>query len=322
MKSANILLSLLLCVSAASPTAVLAQAYPSRPVHVVVPYPPGGSSDVIARILNAKLSDAFKQSFIVDNRAGAATLLGTAYVAKAQADGYTLLLADVPFTVNPAVVPAAQYNPLKDFTPIALVGTSVQALYANPSRINSLADLIAKAKAKPGEVSISTTGNGSTSDLMTELFQGAANVKLLKVPYKGSAPALTDAAAGHVDGSFSSLASAAPLVSSGKLKVIAVAAQQRLPAFPDTPTFVEAGVPIVSVRHWWGILGPAGLPQNVVQRLQVEIAKAVALPDVREQLRMLSVDTKTAGVENFQQLLEDDVQRWTRVVKDNNIKAD
>jgi tripartite-type tricarboxylate transporter receptor subunit TctC len=322
MKPANILVSLLLCASAVSPTSVLAQAYPSRPVHVVVPYPPGGSSDVIARILNAKLGEALKQSFIVDNRAGAATLLGTTYVAKAQADGYTLLLADVPFTVNPAVLPAAQYNPLKDFTPIAIVGTSVQALYANPSKIKSLADLLARAKAKPGEVSISTTGNGSTSDLMTELFQGAANVKLLKVPYKGSAPALSDAAAGHVDGSFSSLASAAPLVNAGKLKVIAVAAQQRLPAFPDTPTFIEAGIPIASVRHWWGILGPAGLPQDVVQRLQVEIAKAIALQDVREQLRTLSVDTKAASTENFQQLLEEDVQRWTRVVKDNNIKAD
>ena len=306
----------------AGPISVLAQTYPSRSVQVVVPYPPGGSSDVIARIVNAKLSDAFKQTFLVDNRAGAGTLLGTTYVAKAPADGYTLLLADVPFTVNPLVVNTARYHPLKDFTPIALIGTSAQALYANAARIKSLSELLAAAKAKPGEISIATSGNGTTTDLMTELFQNAAKVKLLKVPYKGSAPALNDTAAGHVDGSFSTLASAAPLVNAGKIKVLAVAAQKRLPGFPDVPTFIESGMPELDVRHWWGILGPAGMPVEVVQRLQTEIVTVLTIPEVREQLKGLSVEIRPGSSAEFQQLLVDDYQRWTRVVKDNNIKAD
>lgn len=322
MKSRRTLLSLLAFLAVAAPLTATAQAWPSKPVQVVVPYAPGGSSDVIARILGAKLGDAFKQSIIVDNRPGAGTLLGTSHVAKSPRDGYTLLLADVPFTVNPAVVPAARYNPLSDFTPIALIGTAVQVLYANPSRVSSLADLLAKAKAKPGEVTVATAGSGTTTDLMTELFQGGANVKLLKVPYKGSAPALNDAAAGHVDAAFSTLASAAPLVAAGKLKVLAVAGSQRLATFPDAPTFAEAGIPSVNVRHWWGLLGPADIPQEVVQQLQREVARAVSMPDVQTQLRGLYVDPSPSTSEDFRKLLAEEVQRWTKVVKDNNIKAD
>lgn len=305
------------CVGAAQ-----AQSYPTKPVTVVVPFPPGGSSDVITRLINVKLSDAFKQTFLTDNKPGAGTLIGTTYVAKAAPDGYTLLLADVPFSVNPTVIPSANYDPVKDFTPITIVGASAQFLYANPSRMNSLAELLAAAKAKPGQVTMATAGNGTTTHLMTEMLQAGAGVKLLQVPYKGSAPALNDAAAGHVDAVFSTLASAAPLVTAGKLRVIAVTSPKRLPQFPDVPTFTEVGIKDLVVEHWWGMLGPARMPRDIVQRLQTEIAKAVAAPDVRERFNALSVEPRTGTPEYFRDLIESYVKRWTRVVKENKIKAE
>ncbi|TAK83983.1 MAG: tripartite tricarboxylate transporter substrate binding protein [Betaproteobacteria bacterium] len=299
-----------------------AQAYPTKPVTVVVPFPPGGSSDVIARLINAKLTEAFKQNFLADNRPGAGTLIGTTYVAKAAPDGYTLLLADVPFTVNPTVMASATYDPVKDFTPITIVGASAQFLYANPSRMKSLAELLTAAKAKPGQVTVATAGNGTTTHLMTEMLQAGAGVRLLQVPYKGSAPALNDAAAGHVDAVFSTLASAAPLVSAGKLRVIAVTSQSRLPQFADVPTFSEVGIKDLVVEHWWGLLGPAGMPRDIVQRLQNEIAKAVAAPDVRERFNALSVEPRTGTPEYFSGIIDSYVKRWARVVKENNIKVE
>lgn len=299
-----------------------AQSYPVKPVTVVVPFPPGGSSDVIARLINAKLIDAFKQNFITDNRPGAGTLIGTTYVAKAAPDGYTLLLADVPFSVNPTVLPHAGYDPVRDFTAIAIVGASAQFLYANPNRIKSLAELLATARAKPGQVTMATAGNGTTTHLMTEMLQAGARIKLLQVPYKGSAPALNDAAAGQVDVVFSTLASAAPLVSGGRLRVIGVTSPKRLPAFPDVPTFTEMGMGDLVVEHWWGVLGPAGIPRDIVQRLNAEIAKAVNMADVRERFSTLSVEPRTGTPEQFRDIIDSYVKRWTRVVKEHNVKAE
>jgi tripartite-type tricarboxylate transporter receptor subunit TctC len=299
-----------------------AQPYPSKPVTVVVPFPPGGSSDVIARLINAKLSEAFKQTFLTDNRPGAGTLIGTTYVAKAPADGYTLLLADVPFTVNPTVLSSASYDPVRDFTPVTMVGASAQFLYSNPARMSSLAELLKTAKAKPGGVTIATAGNGTTTHLMTEMLQAGAGIKVLQVPYKGSAPALSDAAAGHVDAVFSTLASAAPLVKAGKLRVIGVTSKARLPEFPDVPTFAEGGVQDLVVEHWWGVLGPARMPREIVNRLQAEIAKAVSAPDVQERLRTLSVEPRTATPEEFRDVIDSYTKRWLRIVRENNIKVD
>jgi tripartite-type tricarboxylate transporter receptor subunit TctC len=302
--------------------AAQAQSYPAKPVTVVVPFPPGGSSDVIARLLNAKLAEAFKQTFIADNRPGAGSLIGTTYVQKAAPDGYTLLIADVPFSVNPLVVASANYDPVKDFTPVTIVGASAQFLYSNPGRMKSLAELLAAAKAKPGQVTMATAGNGTTTHLMTEMLQAGAGIKLLQVPYKGSAPAVNDAAAGHVDAVFSTLASTAPLVAAGRLRVIAVTSTKRLPQFPDVPTFAEAGIKDLVVEHWWGILGPAGMPREIVQRLSAELAKAVAAPDVRERFAGLSVEPRTSSPEAFRDLIDSYVKRWARVVRENNIKAE
>lgn len=312
----------LLCASFAVAGLANAQSYPVKPVQIVVPFPPGGSSDVIARLIGTKLGEALRQNFITDNRPGAGTLIGTTYVAKAASDGYTLLLADVPFTVNPTVLPNANYDPVKDFTPITIVGASAQFLYSNPVRFKSLSELLAAAKAKPGQVTVATAGNGTTTHLMTTMLEAGAGVKFIQVPYKGSAPALSDAAAGHVDAAFSTLASAAPLVSGGKLRVIGVTSLKRLPAFPDVPTFVEIGVQDLVVEHWWGMLGPAGLPREVVQRLQAEIAKAVAAPDVRERFSSLGVEPRSSTPEQFRELIQAYVTRWARVVKEHNIRVE
>jgi tripartite-type tricarboxylate transporter receptor subunit TctC len=308
-------------VAACGITAAHAQGYPSRGVQIVVPYPAGGSSDVIARLLGAKLGESLRQSFIVDNRPGAGTLIGTVYVAKAAPDAYTLLLADVPFTVNPAVAPDSGYDPVRDFTPISLLGVSAQFMYSNPVRFKSLADLIAGAKTNPGKVIVATTGNGTTSHIMTEMLQTGAGVRFLQVPYKGSAPALNDVAGGQVDAAFSTLASAAPLVAARKLRIIGVTAPARLPAYPEVPTFAEMGVGELIVEHWWGLLGPAGLAPEIVQRLQAEVAKAVAAPDIRERFAALDVEPRASTPEQFRSMVESYYRRWSKVVRENNIKA-
>ncbi len=300
---------------------VEAQGYPSRVVQIVVPFPAGGSSDVIARLIGAKLAESLRQTVLVDNRPGAGTLIGTVYVAKAAPDGHTLLLADVPFTVNPTVIPDAGYDPVRDFAPVTLIGVSAQFMYSNPARFRSLADLIAAAKANPGKVTIATAGTGTTTHLMTEMLQAGTGLKFLQVPYKGSAPALNDAAGAQVDAAFSTLASAAPLVAAGKLRIIGITSPARLPAYPDVPTFAEIGVADLVVEHWWGLLGPAGMAPEIVQRLQTETAKAIAAPDIRERFGSLGVEPRASSPEQFRDLVQAYVRRWSKVVRENNIKA-
>lgn len=302
-------------------TASMSQTFPTKPIQIIVPFPPGGSSDVIARQLGERLAAALKQSVIVENKPGAGTLIGTNHVANAVPDGHTLLLADVPFTVNPSVVKSAKYDPVQDFTPIAIIGASAQFLYSNPARFASLAELIAAAKGNPGKVSIANAGNGTTTHLMTEMLQASAGVRLLQVQYKGSSPALTDTAAGHTDAVFSTLASAAPLVNAGKLRVIGVTSKDRLPAFPEVPTFAELGASDMVVEHWWGLLAPAGVPRDVVLRLNREVAAAVTAPEIQEKLQALGVEPRTSTPEAFGEHIASYVKRWARVVKEHGIEA-
>ena len=314
-----VLLATSLCVA---PPVAFAQAWPTHAVQIIVPYPPGGSSDVIGRLLAAKLADAFKQPFIVDNRPGAGTMIGTTQVARAAPDGYTILIADVPFTVNASVLPKPTYDPIRDFAPITIVGVSAQFLYSNAAQFKSLAELIASARAKPGQVTVASGGNGTASHLMIEMLQTGTGLKLVHVPYKGSAPALTDAAGGQVNAVFSTLASAAPHVSSGKLRVLAVTSPSRLSSLPEVPTFVESGAPEMVVEHWWGFLAPAGTPRSVVLALNAQIAKAVAAPDVREKFAGLSVEPRVNSPEQFQQLVETYAKRWAKVARDANVKVE
>ena len=309
------------CLALAS-TASWAQTWPAKTIEITVPYPPGGSSDVMARLIGAKLQESLKQTVLVMNRPGASTIIGTTHVAKAAPDGYLLLLADNPFLVNATVMPTLAYDPLKDFAPIAIVGTSPQLFFAPLQRSKSLAELIAAAKARPGEVTIANASAGSLTHLLGLILETQAGVKFNHIPYKGSAPALQDAMGNQVDAAISSSASGLVFVTGGKLRALAVTSATRFSALPDVPTFEELGYKNMVVDNWWGFLAPGGTPRTVVDRIRDEIAKVVALPDVRERYNGLGVTPVAGTPAEFQKLLTTEIGVWTKVAKDNNIKIE
>ena len=299
-----------------------AQTWPAKPIEISVPYPPGGSSDVISRLIGAKLQESLRQPVLIFNRPGASTLIGTTYVQKAAPDGYTLLLADNPFLINATVIPNLAYDPIKDFAPVAVVGVSPQLLFAPIPRARTLAEFIASAKAKPGAITIGNASAGSLTHLLGVILESQAGVKFNHIPYKGSAPALQDAIGNQLDAAISSTASGLVHVTSGKLRALAVTSPKRIPALPDVPTFEEAGYKNMIVDNWWGFLAPAGTPKAVVDKLRDEIARVVALPDVRERYAGLGVTPSVSTPAEFQKQLEDEFRVWSKVAKDNNIKID
>ena len=299
-----------------------AQTWPTKTIEITVPYPPGGSSDVIGRLIGAKLQEAFKQSVVIFNRPGASTIIGTMHVVKAPADGYQLLLVDNPFLVNATVIPNLSYDPIKEFAPIAIVGSSPQLLFAPIPRAKTLAELIASAKAKPGAITVGNASAGSLTHLLGVILENQAGVKFNHIPYKGSAPALQDAIGNQLDAAISSSASGLVFVTSGKLRVLALTSAKRFPALPDVPTFEELGYKNMIVDNWWGFVAPAGTPKSVIDRIRDEIAKAVALPDLRERYAGLGVTPTVSTPAEFQKTLEDEFRVWTKVAKDNNIKID
>ncbi|MFM9887810.1 MAG: Bug family tripartite tricarboxylate transporter substrate binding protein [Burkholderiales bacterium] len=303
-------------------SAAQAQAWPTKTIEITVPYPPGGSSDVLGRLIGVKLQDVLKQPIVVFNRPGASTIIGTTHVAKAPADGYQLLLVDNPFLVNATVIPKLAYDPIKEFTPIAIIGTSPQLLFAPLPRSKTLAELIGAAKANPGAVSIGNASAGSLTHLLGVILENQAGVKFNHIPYKGSAPALQDAMGNQLDAAISSSASGLVFVTGGKLRVLAVTSAKRFAALPDVPTFEELGYKNMIVDNWWGLVAPAGTPKAVIDRIRDETAKAVALPDVRERYAGLGVNPLVSTPAEFQKLLEDEFRVWTKVAKDNNIKID
>jgi len=297
-------------------------AWPDRPIRMVVPFSPGGSSDVIARIVGARITDAMRQQVIVDTRPGAGTSIGNAVVARANPDGYTLLLADTAFSASSSVLPRLPYDPLKDFAPVSLLGTSAQYLYAGVGRHRNAQALIALAKAKPGQLTFASGGTGATTHFMVELFKRAAAVDVVHVPYKGSAPALAEAAGGQVDAVFATFASAASLVNAGKLQVLAIAAAKRHPSQPDVPSFVELGVKGLVSDHWWGVIAPARTPQDTIQRINAQLVRAVASPEARERFPTLAVDPRSSTPGEFGQLIESDLKLFRRIAREANIKVD
>jgi len=315
----------LLAVFAATPALAQKSAadYPSKFVRFIVPYAPGGSSDVLARTLGQKLGDALGQTFVVDNRPGAGSMIGTDIAAKSTPDGYTIILSDMPHTINPSIYSKVPYDPVKDFSPITVIGVSPMFLFVHPSfPAQSVRDFIALAKAQPGKIAIASGGTGATTHLMAELLQIHAGIKLTHVPYKGAGPALTDVVAGQIPATFTSMATAAPYAKSGRLRILGVTSARRLPAFPDVPTFEESGVPGMIVEHWWGVMAPAGVPRPIVEKLRTAIVKAIASADVRERFAVLAVEPRTNTPEEFRALLASDVKRWAKVVKDAGIKLE
>jgi tripartite-type tricarboxylate transporter receptor subunit TctC len=311
--------------AAIAPLEAVAQvAWPTKPVKFVVPYPPGGSTDPMARLIAAKLTDALGQPFVVENRSGASGTIGTAFVAKSPADGYTFAFVFDYHAVNPFLIPDLPFDTVKDLAPVMLIGTAPMAIAtATAKPYKSFADVVVAAKAKPGTVSIGSVGNGSLGHLTMVLVQQAAGISLVHIPYKGGGPMTADAVGGQIDLAIGSVAVITPHVTGGKLRAIAVTGDTRSRALPEVPALAEQGLPGFSALAWWGIFAPAGTPKPVMDKFHAELVKVFNLPDVRKLLiDTLGIDLVVGTPEGLATWLASQMQRWGKVVKDNNIRAD
>jgi len=309
---------------AAVPHAASAQAWPTKPVKFVVPYPPGGSTDPMARLIAAKISDSLGQPFVVENRSGASGTIGTAFVAKSSADGYTFIVVFDYHAVNPFLIPNLPFDTVKDLAPVMLIGTAPMAIATAVAKpYKTFTDVVAEAKAKPGSVSIGSVGSGSLGHLTMVLVQQASGIRLIHIPYKGGGPMTADAVGGQIDLAIGSVAVITPHVNGGKLRAIAVTGDTRSRALPDVPALAEQGLPGFSALAWWGIFAPAGVPKPIMDKFHAELVKAFNLPDVRKLLtETLGIDLVVSSPEELAKWLETQMQRWGKVVRDNNIRAD
>jgi tripartite-type tricarboxylate transporter receptor subunit TctC len=310
--------------AAVAPFATQAQTgYPERPIRFVVPYPPGGGTDVIARIVQGRLQAALGQTINIDNRGGAGGSLGTDLVAKAPPDGYTVLFTLNSHTVNPAIYAKLPFDTQKDFEPVGLVASLPQLLAANPQFVgNSVAELVALAKAKPGELSYASVGVGSPGHLAGELFNLRAGVKTQHVPYRGGGPAVTDVMAGQVPLLWVSIPAAAQFVKTGKLKALAVSTVKRSAAFPDVPTVQEAGILDFEVDSWYAMFVPAKTPRAIVDRLNAALNTVLAEPEIREKLLAQGSEGVGGPPEALARAVSAELPKWAKLAKDANIKAE
>jgi tripartite-type tricarboxylate transporter receptor subunit TctC len=302
---------------AAAPFAALAQAWPDRPVKIVVPFGPGGFTDVAARILQKELSASLGQSVVIENKPGAGSTIGTAEVANAKPDGYTLAMISTTHVISPHLYKQVPYDPIKGFTPVMKLAEGPYVLVVHPSlAAKSVAELVALAKAQPGTIDYASSGNGSAQHLVGALFNSSAGVKLNHVPYKGSNQAMNDVIAGQVKVSFVGVPNALPNLASGKLRALGVSTAKRYAELPDVPTIAEAGVPGYDATVWLGLLAPAGTPREIVQKMNTEIAKVLSTPEARKLMASAGVDVSIAGSDEFGALLRSELERWGKVVKE------
>jgi tripartite-type tricarboxylate transporter receptor subunit TctC len=310
---------LVLAVSAAG-----AQTFPQRPVRIVVPYPPGSGTDIAARALGQKLTEIWGQQVIVDNRPGAGAIIGVEAVAKAAPDGYTIGIADTgPLAINPALYPKLPYDPARDFAPVTLLAKLPFILVVNPSLpVHNVAELVALAKSKPGQINYASVGNGSAVHLATELFKTRAGINLTHIPYKGSAPALQGLLGGEASVMFVNLLSARALVQAGKVRALGAAPGKRIAAMPDLPTIAEAGVPGYEFEAWFGIVAPAGTPRPVVDKLNQDLRRVLALPEVRDVFDKGGFEPVGSTVESFANLIPGEVERWGKLVRETGAKVE
>ena len=300
---------------------VCAQTYPTKPVRIVVPFAPGGGTDVIARHLATGLTESFKRQVIVENRAGANGIVGTETVARAPADGYTLLFVSSPHSVNPSMYAKLPYDTLKDFAPIAQVASSPYFLVAHPSLpARNVKELIALAKKRPDQILYGSGGSGSSAHLTAELFNQLAGVKLREVPFKGAGPALIGTLTGEVALVFGNALTVKPHIESGRLRALGIASAQRSQSAPDLPTIAEAGVPGFRSEAVLGLLAPARAPRPVIDALNVESHKVMRQPESVEAMRRMAVDIVLTSPEEFGRLIESEMQRWGKVIRALNLK--
>ncbi len=308
--------------AAGLPLVSRAQAYPARAIKLVAPYPAGGPTDIMARLVAQKLAEVLNQQVLVENRAGAGGVIGVDMVAKSAPDGYTLVMASSgPFVINPGLQKLS-YDPVKDFSPISLIGAIPTILVINPKLpVNTFSELVTYAKARPGQLNFGSTGNGATPHMAGELLKFMAGLDIKHVPYKGSAPALTDLMGGQIDLMFDGVSAALPHVKTGKLRALAVGSIKRVKAVPELPTVSELGLTGFDVVPWYAILGPAGLPADVVARLNSALVNIMKQPDVVEKLAGMGAEATATTPQVLAKTIADELPRWASLIKSAGITA-
>ncbi len=314
-------------LAALGATGVLAQqsttTFPNKPIRFIVPYPAGGGTDIVARLVATKMSTSLGQPVVVDNKPGASTIIGTEFVARAAPDGYTFGLVTDSHAINPVFFPKLPYDSVKDFEPVSQLVFVPLVLVAHPSlNVKSVSELIAAAKVKPGRINYASIGNGTPHQISMEWLKSMAGISMTHIPYKGVAPALTDLVAGQVDVMFTGTSSAAPYVNAGKLNALAVSSAKRQQVFPDTPSVAESGLPKFDFMTWYGTVLPAGTPAAIVQRMSQEIAAALNQPDVRERLAALGVVAAPSTPSEFASFMKTESQKLGRIVVTTGVKPE
>ena len=302
----------------------VAQAWPAKPIRIVVPFPAGGSTDIVGRLLADKLSQSLGQAVVVDNRAGAGGTSGSDVAAKSAPDGYTFLLGtSSTHAIAPALYPKLAYDPVKDFAPVSLLGTATILMVVHPSvPAKSVAEFVALAKAKPGAMMFGSTGNGSVSHLTAEYFKSLAGIDMQHVPYKGDTPMTLDLVAGRVQVAFGTAVAFLPQVQAGKLNALAVTDARPSPVAPQLPTVAASGLPGFEALQWFGMLAPAGTPREIVARVNADVGKALQQPDVQEKLKGLGMQIVGGPPEQFGSFMRAEAGKWAKIVKDSGAKVD
>ena len=303
--------------------AASAQNYPARPIRMILGFAPGGSTDLVARVVGQKMAEAWGQQVVIDNRPGANGMIGADLVAKASPDGYSLLLSSIgPMAINASLY-KMPYDIVADFAPVTYTGNVTNLLVVHPSvPANNVKELIALAKAQPGKLTFGSSGTGGAPHMAVELFKILAKVNVVHVPYKGGGPAMADLVGGQISGSFASMPSSIPFVRGGKLRALAVTAPKRSPAVPEVPTISEAGIPGFAVLDWQGLFTTAKTPPAIVSKLNAEVARILALPDVIEKLAVAGVEIQTSSPKEWGDFVKSEIAKWAKVVKEAGIKVE
>lgn len=308
---------------AALPAAAPAQKYPDKPIRFVVPFAPGGGTDVLGRFMASKLGDNLGVNVIIENRGGAGGTLGTEIAARAAPDGYTILFTSASFSFNPSLYRKLPFDPLKDFSPITLVAMVPHLLVVHPSMpVRNVKELIGLARARPGEIFFGSGGVGSSIHLAAELFVSMAKVRMTHVPYKGGGPAMAGVLAGEVQVLFPTMQSAMPLVKAKRLRPLAISTDRRSPAVPEVPTVAESGVPGYNATGWYGMLAPAGTPKAIIDRLHGEVVKVLTAPEVKERLASEGAIAVGNSPAEFDKFIREEIARWSKVIRELGLKAD
>jgi len=312
---------ILLCLPA--PAFAQSSKYPAKPIRMIVGYAPGGGSDIMGRLIAQQLAEALGQQIIVENRAGAAQNIAAEYVAKSPNDGYTLFLSSAALGINVSLYPKLNYDPVKDFAPVAVFATSPNLLLVHPSfPATNLKEFIAVAKKNPGKLNFSSSGSGSSQHLSGEMLKIQLGVDMTHIPYKGSAPSMTALASGEVDFSFNNIPSAQPLLTPGRIRALAITSQKRSLLLPGLPTMIEGGLPGFVTGTWYGVLAPAGTPGEIINALNAVIVKAVHKEDFRARLAQTGADPIAESPEYFRKLLAEEIERWSKVVRESKAKPE